>query len=153
MVKTREIEVPKTTVPFHLHGARRRPKWASPAMRILVAPDKFKGSLSAPAAARAIVRGWKEAWPECDLVEAPIADGGEGFAEVFQHALGGEWIEVPAQDALGRPIQARYRLGPCAAARGHRNERGLGAVATAAQRAVAVGGEYLGHGAAHARGD
>ena len=77
-------------------------------MKVLVAPDKFKGSLSAPAAAVAIARGWQSAWPECELALAPIADGGEGFAEVFQQALGGEWAEIPAQDPLGRPIAARY---------------------------------------------
>ena len=47
-------------------------------------------------------------WPEahCDL--APIADGGEGFAESLKVALGGEWITVASEDALGRPIDARY---------------------------------------------
>lgn len=80
----------------------------SPAMRILVAPDKFKGSLSAAAAAAAILRGWRAAWPDAQLTAAPIADGGEGFAEALCVALGGEWVSLPAQDAIGRPITARY---------------------------------------------
>ena len=77
-------------------------------MRILIAPDKFKGSLSAPAAAEAIARGLQAVWPDAELDLAPIADGGEGFAESLAVALGAEWVNVASQDAIGRPIQARY---------------------------------------------
>jgi glycerate kinase len=77
-------------------------------MKVLVAPDKFKGSLSAAAAAEAIARGWRQGWPECDVELAPIADGGEGFAEIFQQALGAEWVRLEVQDPLGRPVQGRY---------------------------------------------
>ncbi|MEA3213010.1 MAG: glycerate 2-kinase [Chthoniobacter sp.] len=77
-------------------------------MRILVAPDKFKGSISAVAAAEAIARGWRKACPEAQLELAPIADGGEGFAEALGQALGGEWITVPALDPIGREVSARY---------------------------------------------
>ena len=77
-------------------------------MRILIAPDKFKGSLSAPAAAEAIARGLRSVWPEAHLDLAPIADGGEGFAESLAVALGAEWVKVASEDAIGRPIEARY---------------------------------------------
>ena len=77
-------------------------------VRILIAPDKFKGSLSAPAAAEAIARGLRAVWPDAELDLAPIADGGEGFAESLAVALGAEWVNVASQDAIGRPIQARY---------------------------------------------
>jgi len=77
-------------------------------VRILIAPDKFKGSLSAPAAAGAIARGLRAVWPDAQLDLAPIADGGEGFAESLAVALGAEWVDVASQDALGRPIEARY---------------------------------------------
>ena len=77
-------------------------------MRILIAPDKFKGSLSAPAAAAAISRGLRTAWPDAYLDLAPIADGGEGFAESLAVALGAEWVNVATEDAIGRPIEARY---------------------------------------------
>ena len=77
-------------------------------VRILIAPDKFKGSLSAPAAAEAIARGLRAVWPDAQLDLAPIADGGEGFAESLAVALGAEWVNVASQDAIGRPIQARY---------------------------------------------
>ena len=80
-------------------------------MKVLVAPDKFKGSLSAAAAAAAIARGWQDAWPECEVTLAPIADGGEGFAEIFHQALGAEWVEVAAQDPLGRAGRGRATRG------------------------------------------
>jgi glycerate kinase len=77
-------------------------------MRILVAPDKFKRSISAADAAQAIARGWRQADPDAELVLAPIADGGEGFAAVLCEALGGEWIGRTAADPLGREIEVRY---------------------------------------------
>ena len=77
-------------------------------MRILIAPDKFKSSLSALAAAEAIARGFRAVWPDAAMDLAPIADGGEGFAEALAAALGAEWVNVPSVDAIGRPIEARY---------------------------------------------
>ncbi len=77
-------------------------------VRILIAPDKFKGSLSAPAAAEAIARGLRSVWPDAQIDLAPIADGGEGFAEALKVALGAEWVNVASEDALGRAIAARY---------------------------------------------
>ncbi len=77
-------------------------------MKILVAPDKFKGSLSALTAAEAIERGFRAVWPDAEIELAPIADGGEGFAEALCAALGGEWIAVKATDPIGREIEARY---------------------------------------------
>jgi glycerate kinase len=78
------------------------------APRILIAPDKFKGSLTAPGAAEAIARGIAAACPDATLVSMPIADGGEGTAEAICAALGGIWNTVPVSDPLGRPIAARY---------------------------------------------
>ena len=77
-------------------------------MHILIAPDKFKGSLSALAAAEAIARGFRAVWPDATMDLAPIADGGEGFAEALAAALGAEWVNVGSVDAIGRPIDARY---------------------------------------------
>ena len=77
-------------------------------MRILIAPDKFKGSLTAAEAAGAIRRGVEAAWPHAHCRELPMADGGEGTAEALCAALGGEWITAGAHDALGRPITAGY---------------------------------------------
>jgi glycerate 2-kinase len=80
----------------------------SPTVKLLLAPDKFKGSLPAAAVAEALARGWKSVRPETECTFAPIADGGEGFSEAFAQALGAEWITLDSVDALGRPIRARY---------------------------------------------
>ena len=87
--------------------------------RILVAPDKFKGSLTAPAAAQAIGDGIRDALPDAEIVLRPIADGGDGTAETLHAALGGSWVHVPGvADPLGRPIEARYLwIGAAAASR------------------------------------
>ena len=77
-------------------------------MRILIAPDKFKGSLNADAVARAIAAGIRSILPEAELEIVPLADGGEGTAEAIQLARGGEWIDCSVHDALGRPITGRY---------------------------------------------
>jgi glycerate kinase len=77
-------------------------------MKILVAPDKFKGSLTAVEAAAAITRGLRAVWPDAEITSAPIADGGEGFAESLGQALGGTWVETRALDPIGREVPARY---------------------------------------------
>jgi len=77
-------------------------------MRILISPDKFKGSLTALAAAEAIARGILRVNPEAVTVPMPIADGGEGTAEAICAALGGKWITLAVRDPLGREIEARY---------------------------------------------
>ena len=77
-------------------------------MKLLIAPDKFKGSLTATAAAEAIARGFSAALPDAEINSAPIADGGEGFAEALLTAMGGEWITRRARDPLGRDVDARY---------------------------------------------
>ena len=75
---------------------------------ILVASDKFKGTLAATAACAAIARGLARRWPQAVIETCPIADGGEGFVEALAGPLRGRWVEVPCHDALGRPIRARY---------------------------------------------
>ena len=77
-------------------------------MRILIAPDKLKGSLTALEAAEAIARGVLRSIPGASIDIAPIADGGEGTAEAIRAACGGEWARVPVLGPLGREIPARY---------------------------------------------
>jgi len=77
-------------------------------VKILVAPDKFKGSLSALAVADALAAGFARAWPDAEIARAPIADGGEGFAEALCAALDGEWVPERVQDPIGREVDARY---------------------------------------------
>jgi glycerate kinase len=74
----------------------------------LVAPDSFKGTLSAREVADAIGRGVERAGGIADL--CPAADGGDGTAEVMVAAMGGELRTAPAHDPLGRPIEADYAL-------------------------------------------
>src|SRR5947209_6546176 len=77
-------------------------------MKILIAPDKFKGTLSAREVAEAIAAGLHDVLPEAKIDIVPMADGGEGTAEVISEALGAAWMQTKAHDALGRAIDARY---------------------------------------------
>jgi glycerate kinase len=70
-------------------------------MRVLVAPDKFAGTLSAPQAAHAIAEGWRQSAPADEVVTVPLADGGPGFVEVLAQSLGGEVLPVPTRGPLG----------------------------------------------------
>jgi glycerate kinase len=81
-------------------------------MKVVLAPDSFKESMTAADAAAAMARGVRSVVPEADCVEVPMADGGEGTAEALIAALNGAWREVATQDAIGRPITARYGLTP-----------------------------------------
>lgn len=77
-------------------------------MHILIAPDKFKGSLSASEVAGNIAAGLRESLPNASIEIVPVADGGEGTAEVIRKARDGEWEQCDSHDALGRAITARY---------------------------------------------
>jgi glycerate kinase len=77
-------------------------------MRILVAPDKFKGSLGARDVADSIATGLRDVLPDAKIEVRPVADGGEGTADVISQACAGEWINCDAHDAFGRAITARY---------------------------------------------
>src|SRR5487761_1689706 len=75
-------------------------------MRIIVAPNTFKGSLSATQAAKAIARGVREVFPDAEVIEVPVADGGEGTVEALVSAHHGtyEWVNV--EGPLGDPVLA-----------------------------------------------
>jgi glycerate kinase len=77
-------------------------------MKILIAPDKFKGSLSAREVAENIALGLRDVLRDVKIVILPMADGGEGTAEGICTALGGSWVTCKAHDPLGREIEARY---------------------------------------------
>lgn len=77
-------------------------------MKIVIAPDSFKESLSAPKVAVAIARGLRQAAPEAHCICIPMADGGEGTVEAILAATGGEPRMNVVQDALGRPIHAQW---------------------------------------------
>ncbi len=77
-------------------------------MRILIAPDKFKGALNAREVAESVAAGLREVLPDAEMDVAPMADGGEGTAEAICDALGGSWLKCKAHDPLGREIEAHY---------------------------------------------
>jgi len=77
-----------------------------------VAPDKFKGTLTAVEAARAIAVGWRRVHPDHELDEMPMADGGEGTLDALLGALGGEFYSAEVSGPLGDPLRAEYGIAP-----------------------------------------
>ena len=83
--------------------------------KIIVAIDSFKGCLTSVEANEAATEGIRSEWPDAEVVQVPVSDGGEGFLTAFQQALGGEVVEVAVRDPLMRRITARYLVnGPTA---------------------------------------
>ena len=79
-------------------------------MRIVIAPDSFKGCLSASNVALAMSRGVQRVYPESVIDLIPMADGGEGTVAAILSSVGGETIEIDVADPLGRSIRAAYGL-------------------------------------------
>ncbi|WP_373515899.1 glycerate kinase, partial [Persicitalea sp.] len=79
-------------------------------MKILLAPDKFRGSLEADEVCAAMASGILLAFPEAKVVSIPLADGGEGFAKSLTLNSGGSYVSGVVQDPLGRPITVSYGL-------------------------------------------
>ena len=79
-------------------------------MKVLVAPDKLKGSLSAVEAAKAMREGVQRAVPAADVQVCPLSDGGEGFAEVLLTALGGTWRTSRVTGPEGEPVDAQWAM-------------------------------------------
>ncbi len=77
-------------------------------MKVTVAMDSFKGSLSTQVAGAAVKSGILRAYPDATVSVCPMADGGEGTAEAIVLAEKGEWREIAVKDPLSRPISARY---------------------------------------------
>jgi glycerate 2-kinase len=77
-------------------------------VKILIAPDKFKGALSARDVAENIAEGLHEVLPNAEIEIVPMADGGEGTAEAICEARSGSWLKCKAHDPIGREIEARY---------------------------------------------
>jgi glycerate kinase len=80
------------------------------AVRVLICPDKFAGTLSAPVAAAAIAQGWSSVAPDDQLVCKPLADGGPGFLDVIAGTVTGVTVPVSASDPLGRPVPGSVLL-------------------------------------------
>ena len=76
--------------------------------KVIVAIDSFKGCLTSAEANQAASEGILDKMPDAKVVQVPVSDGGEGFLEAFQAAMGGEIVEVNVKDPLMRPIVAQY---------------------------------------------
>ena len=79
-------------------------------MKIVVAIDSFKGCLTSKEANQAAAEGIRNNWPDAEVVQVPVSDGGEGFMEAFHTAIGGDLVELMVRDPLMRPISAQYLL-------------------------------------------
>lgn len=77
-------------------------------MRILLTPDKFKGSLTASAVCAAMTEGILLADPTAEIVAVPMADGGEGTADVLTQSTHGTWYTVTVLDPLDNPVEAGF---------------------------------------------
>ena len=86
-------------------------------MRVLVAPDKFRGTLTAEQAAAAIAAGWARGDREASVETVPMADGGEGTLDALLSALGGERRRVTVTGPLGRPVEAEFGVATSAEGR------------------------------------
>lgn len=75
-------------------------------VHVLIAPDKFAGTLSAVEAAEAMAAGWREQAPDDEVVTVPMSDGGPGFVDVLHAALGGELLAVTVSGPFGEPTPA-----------------------------------------------
>jgi glycerate kinase len=79
-------------------------------MRLLVAPDKFRGTLTAAQASDAIAAGWRRDRPGDEVIELPLADGGEGTLEALVGAGRGSVRTVRVTGPLGDPVEAGFGL-------------------------------------------
>lgn len=79
-------------------------------MKLVIAPDSFKESLSARAVAEAIAAGWARVYPDADLLLCPMADGGEGTVDALLSATGGTLQQTRVSGPLGDPVEARWGL-------------------------------------------
>jgi len=81
-------------------------------MKILIAPDSFKGSATSSKAAEAIGKGVHTVFPDADLIKIPVADGGEGTVEALTDSMHGEIISKSVKGPLGEAVEAEYGILP-----------------------------------------
>ena len=77
-------------------------------MKIVIASDSFKGSLSSIEVAESVEKGILDVLPSCNVVKVAVADGGEGTKEALCQTLGGKTVEIPVEDPIGRAVDASY---------------------------------------------
>ena len=79
-------------------------------MKIVIAPDSYKESLSALAVATEIEAGFREIFPDAEYLKLPVADGGEGTVQAMIDASGGRLVELRVRGPLGEPVSAFYGM-------------------------------------------
>jgi glycerate kinase len=79
-------------------------------LRIVAAPDSYKGSVSAVAVAQAMERGIRQVFPTAEVCKVPIADGGEGTVEALVTATNGQFRHTQVIDPLGHPVTAQWGI-------------------------------------------
>ena len=79
-------------------------------MKVVIAIDSFKGSVTSMEAGEAVACGVKRVYPEAEVCVCPLADGGEGTTEALVKGMGGRFCTVTVSDPLGRPMQATYGM-------------------------------------------
>ena len=77
-------------------------------MKFVLAPDKYKGSLTAFEFCNAVEEGLKRALERVEIIKMPLADGGDGTIDVVKHYLQGDIVKVKVNDPLFRTIEAPY---------------------------------------------
>lgn len=79
-------------------------------MKIVIAPDSYKGSLSAVKVAGAMARAAREVFPDAQVEEIPMADGGEGTVDALAAATGGRRVQARVTGPLGAPVEATFAI-------------------------------------------
>ncbi len=77
-------------------------------MKFVIAPDKFKGSLTGFEYCNAVEEGIRMVFPDAEVLKIPLADGGDGTIDVVKHYIGGERFSLTANDPLFRPLKTAY---------------------------------------------
>ena len=79
-------------------------------MKVILAIDSFKSCLNSVESNQAAAEGIRSIFPDAEIIEIPVSDGGEGFIDAFHAAIGGKLVELAVKDPLMRPVAARYLL-------------------------------------------
>lgn len=78
--------------------------------KVIIAIDSFKGCLSSSEACHAAASGVKDAYPQCEIVEIPVSDGGEGLTDVLVGHFKGRYVSLTVPGPLGNPTPVRYGI-------------------------------------------
>ena len=79
-------------------------------MKIVIAPDSFKGTMRSPEVCDIIAGAYQGVFPDAEIIQLPMADGGEGTTEALMASLGGETVMLDVTGPLGKKVRASYGL-------------------------------------------